>query len=113
MEDRPFFRRLVSIEVLAGAVVGAGLPYLIAWISEIAPTRVPLGLVALSVGGGALMGWTMLRVISGYQTKAREMREAGERRDRERAEMRMRLEEIEHAVTAMAPTRSLWPKRRR
>jgi hypothetical protein len=65
MEHRPFFRRLVSTEVLAGAIAGAGLPYLIAWISEIAPTRVPLGLVALSVGGGAFLGWALLRAISG------------------------------------------------
>jgi hypothetical protein len=63
MEKRSLFRRFFSVEVFGGAIVGVTLPYLVAFAVEAAPTRVPLGLVALSVVGcSSSASWGALRV---------------------------------------------------
>jgi hypothetical protein len=110
MKKRSLFGRLLSVEVVGGAVFGAALPYLIALAIKVAPTRVPLGLAALSVVGGAFVGWMLLRAVSRHQREARETREAQERQERERQEQAARLERLERAVAGITPRRKIWPR---
>jgi hypothetical protein len=110
MKKRSLFRRLISVEVVGGAVFGAALPYLIALAIKVAPTRVPIGLAALSVIGGAFVGWILLRTLSRYQRKAREAREAQECQERERQEQAARLERLERAIAEITPRRKIWPR---
>src|SRR5665213_781937 len=113
MGNRSPFRRLLSVEVLGGAVFGAALPYIVALAIRVAPTRVPLGLVALSVIGGGLLGWVLLRSMASHQRKVRDARGLREREDRERREQVDRLERLERAVAEINPRRTIWPTRRR
>jgi hypothetical protein len=61
MRKRSFWARLLSVEVLGGAVLGAGLPYLAALLIETAPRRVPVWLVIASLGLGATLSWIFFR----------------------------------------------------
>lgn len=111
VKKRSFLSRLFSLEVLGGALAGAGLPYLVAFVIQIAPTRVPLGLVVLSVGGGALLGSILLLAVNAHRRK---MQAAEEQRDRERqeitAEITAELERLEQAIASAPPARKAWTK---
>lgn len=98
--NRSLLHRLFSVEVIAGAFVGAAAPYTIALVVEVAPTRVPLGLVVISIGGGALLGWLLVTAMNGRKRRLR----ARARRDLERREMRARLRRIEQAIASEPPT---------
>jgi threonine/homoserine/homoserine lactone efflux protein len=109
MEQRPFFRRLFSVEVLGAATVGALLPYMVALAIEVAPTRVPMWLVVLSVAGCSL-GWVLVQMAS---SRRQRVREELERRERERQELKAQLERIEQTMEVALLSRKFWPKRRK
>src|ERR1700760_102675 len=98
MRQRSLLRRLLSVEVLGGAMLGAGLPYLAALVVDMAPTRVPLGVVMGSLVGGAVMGGGLFRLIARRRRRDRETREIVEREQQERRETAERLERLERAV---------------
>lgn len=108
MSQRPLFQRVFSIEVMAGALVGAAAPYLVALAIEVAPARVPIWLVFLSVGAGTLLTW-LARMVSNDRTK---LRAAQERKDREHLELKAELKEVKEAVASISPPRRGWPRRR-
>lgn len=87
MEKKPLFRRLLTIETLSSAVVGACAPYLLAFLIEIAPTRVPL--------------WSVVVSILGCAATAHGLRALVERHHR----AQQRLERIERTMAAIAPSR--------
>lgn len=95
-------RRLLSVEVVGGAVFGAALPYGVAFAIEVAPKRVPLGLVVSSIVGCAIVGWAALYAIRRYWRRTGARKEADERQERERREQAERLADLERAVAAIA-----------
>jgi threonine/homoserine/homoserine lactone efflux protein len=108
MENRSLLQRLFSIEVLAGALAGALLPYAVALAIKVAPTRVPLGVVVVSVGGGALLGWFLLRAVGARRQKHQAEQE---RKEREAQEVKDQLERIERAIVEIQPARRVWQGR--
>ncbi len=110
MKRRSVFERLCSIEVLAGALAGAILPYVVAVAIKVAPTRVPIGLVAVSVGGGALLGWASL---SAARVRRRKRQAALEQKERESEELKAQLQRIELALKNIRVRRRAWPIKRK
>lgn len=108
MRRRTLIHRLFNPEVLGAAAAGAVAPYVIAYAIQIAPTRVPLWLVVLSVGGASSIAWLVRRVIVGRQ----DAREEKERRELERREYQTRLERLERTVAEIAPLRKRPTSRR-
>ena len=108
MEKRPFFRRLFGVEALGAAMVGAVLPYVVALAIEVAPTRVPMWLVVLSIAGCS-SGWGLVQLTLSRRQRTREEHE---RHERERRELRAQLERIEQTME-VALSRRFWPKRRK
>lgn len=94
MSAQNLFRRLCSVEVVGGAVLGAMAPYLVSLATQVAPLRVPIGLVAATMALGALLGWLVFAVKRRRQRR----RVARERRERESQTLRAQLVRIERAV---------------
>lgn len=90
MSQRSLFQRIFSVEVIVGALAGAGAPYGVGLAAKVALTRVPLWLVVLCVGGGALLGWLCVRAVQACRQKIREAR------DRKRRELREELHRALH-----------------
>lgn len=107
MKKDSLFRRLFSVEVLGGALAGAALPYGVALVIKVAPTRVPVGVVAISIGGGALLGWLLVRAVN---ARRRKLRAAQERKARQLQELQEQLARIEQNVARIRPARKGWPK---
>lgn len=110
MKRRSVLERLCSIEVLAGALAGAILPYVVAVAIEIAPTRVPMGLVAVSVGGGTLLGWVFLHTA---RVRRRKHQAADQQKERESEELKAQLQRIEQALENIRARRRHWPIKRK
>jgi Na+/melibiose symporter-like transporter len=108
MSQRSLSQRLFSIEVIAGALAGAAVPYLVALVIEVAPARVPVWLVTLCVGAGTLLTW-LARMVRNNREK---LRATQEREDREHLEMKTELEELKEAVASISAPRRGWPRRR-
>lgn len=108
MSQRLVLERLFKIEVIAGALAGAAAPYLVALVIEVAPARVPIWLVALSIGAGTLLTW-LARMVWNHRKKLRATRE---RKDREHLELKAELKAVKEAVANISPPRRGWPRRR-
>jgi len=108
MSQRSLFHRLFSIEILAGALAGAGAPYLVALFIEVGPDQVPLWLVALGLGAGTLFTW-LARVVRNNRERSRATRE---RKEREHLELKTELENLKEAVANISTSRRTWPRRR-
>jgi hypothetical protein len=108
MIQRSLAQRLFSIEAIVGALIGALMPFLVALAIQVAPARVPLWLVALSIGFGILLTW-VARAVWSTREKNRAIQE---RKDREQLALKTEVEELKEEVASISASRRSWLRRR-